>query len=74
MDNTQKTVTGTVRLKLYKGNCIPAGVKSPYSLYSEEFATFGEDNVYNQKDAEGFINLFGLPLTIRALMKEKRKG
>ena len=74
VDNTQKTVTGTVRLKLYKGNCIPAGVKSPYSLYSEEFATFGEDNVYNQKDAEGFINLFGLPLTIRALMKEKRKG
>ena len=74
VDSTQKTVTGTVRLKLYKGNCIPAGVKSPYSLYSEEFATFGEDSVYNQKDAEGFINLFGLPLTIRALMNDKRKG
>lgn len=73
VDSTQKTVTGTVRLKLYKGNCIPAGVKSPYSLYSEEFATFGEDSVYNQKDAEGFINLFGLPLTIRALMNDKRK-
>ncbi len=74
VDSTQKTVTGTVRLKLYKGNCTPAGVKSLYSLYSEEFATFGEDSVYNQKDAEGFINLFGLPLTIRALMEEKRKG
>ncbi|HHV65615.1 MAG TPA: argininosuccinate synthase [Peptococcaceae bacterium] len=68
---TQKNVTGTVRLKLYKGNCIPAGVKSPYSLYNEEFATFGEDAVYNQKDAEGFINLFGLPLKVRALMEKK---
>ncbi|MBE3101513.1 MAG: argininosuccinate synthase, partial [Firmicutes bacterium] len=58
----------------YKGNCTPAGIQSPYSLYSEEFATFGEDAVYNQKDAEGFINLFGLPLTVRALMEEKRKG
>lgn len=71
VDSTQKTVTGTVRLKLYKGNCTPAGVKSPYSLYSEEFATFGEDEVYNQKDAEGFINLFGLPLKVRALMEKK---
>ncbi|MDW7672962.1 MAG: argininosuccinate synthase [Bacillota bacterium] len=68
---TQQTVTGTVRMKLYKGNCIPAGTKSPYSLYNEEFATFGEDAVYNQKDAEGFINLFGLPLTVRAMMKKK---
>ncbi|MGI6450457.1 MAG: argininosuccinate synthase [Desulfitobacteriia bacterium] len=68
---TQKNVTGTVRLKLYKGNCTPAGVKSPYSLYNEEFATFGEDAVYNQKDAEGFINLFGLPLKVRALMEKK---
>ena len=57
VDVTQKTVTGKVRLKLYKGNVMPAGVKSPFSLYSEEFATFGEDGVYNQKDAEGFIRL-----------------
>ncbi len=68
---TQQTVTGTVRLKLYKGNIISAGSTSPYSLYSEEFVTFEEDEVYNQADAEGFINLFGLPLKIRALMKEK---
>ena len=71
VDNTQKTVTGSVRLKLYKGNIMPAGVSSPYSLYSEELVTFGEDQVYNQKDAEGFINLFGLPLKVRALMEEK---
>ncbi len=70
VDKTQESVTGTVRMKLYKGNCTPAGVKSPYSLYSEEFATFGEDAVYNQKDSEGFINLFGLPITVRALMKK----
>ncbi|KUO61302.1 MAG: argininosuccinate synthase [Gracilibacter sp. BRH_c7a] len=68
---TQKNVTGTVRIKLYKGNCTAAGVKSPYSLYNEEFATFGEDAVYNQKDAEGFINLFGLPLKVRAMMEKK---
>ena len=74
VDSTQETVTGTVRLKLYKGNCLPAGCKSPYSLYSEEFATFGEDEVYNQKDSEGFINLFGLPLKVRALMMENLKG
>lgn len=72
VDATQQTVTGKVRLKLYKGNVIPAGVKSPYSLYSEEFATFGEDEVYNQQDAEGFINLFGLPLKMRALMEQKK--
>ncbi|MDA8443032.1 MAG: argininosuccinate synthase [Peptococcaceae bacterium] len=71
VQSTQQTVTGTVRLKLYKGNCVPAGAKSPYSLYSEEFATFGRDGVYNQKDAEGFINLFGLPLKVRALMEKK---
>ena len=70
---TQKNVTGTVRLKLYKGNCTPAGMKSPYSLYNQEFCTFGRDGVYNQKDAEGFINLFGLPLKVRALM-EKSAG
>lgn len=68
---TQRNVTGTVRLKLYKGNCSLAGTKSPYSLYNEEFATFGRDGVYNQKDAEGFINLFGLPLKVRALMEKK---
>lgn len=68
---TQKNVTGTVKIKLYKGNCTSAGVKSPYSLYNEEFATFGEDAVYNQKDAEGFINLFGLPLKVRAMMEKK---
>jgi len=74
VDVTQETVTGTVRLKLYKGNIISAGAKSDYSLYSEELSTFGEDNVYNQKDAEGFINLFGLPMKVQALMKEKNKG
>jgi len=74
VDSTQKTVTGTVRLKLYKGNVMPAGAQSPYSLYSEELSTFGRDEVYNQKDAEGFINLFGLPIKVRALvMKGKEK-
>jgi len=71
VDSTQETVTGTVRLKLYKGSCVPAGAQSPYSMYNEEFATFGRDGVYNQKDAEGFINLFGLPLKVRALMEKK---
>ena len=70
VDETKKTVTGTVRLKLYKGNIISAGAKSPYSLYSQEYVTFGADEVYNQADASGFINLFGLPLTVRALMKQ----
>jgi len=63
---TQKTVTGDVKLKLYKGNIINAGVTSPFSLYSEEIATFGEDDVYDQKDSAGFINLFGLPIAARA--------
>ena len=70
VDETQKTVTGTVRLKLYKGNIISAGAKSPYSLYSQEYVTFGEDEVYDQSDATGFINLFGLPLAVRAMMKK----
>ena len=70
VDETQKTVTGTVRLKLYKGNIMSAGAKSPYSLYSKEYVTFGADEVYNQADATGFITLFGLPLTVRALMKQ----
>lgn len=73
VDVTQQTVTGTVRMKLYKGNCMPAGTKSDYSLYSEELSTFGRDAVYNQKDAEGFINLFGLPMKVKALMTEKNK-
>ena len=73
-DSTQSTVTGTVRVKLFKGSITSAGVKSPYSLYSEEFATFGEDEVYNQKDAEGFINLFGLPMKVSALLRQKREG
>ena len=68
---TQQTVTGQVKLKLYKGNIIPAGITSPYSLYSEEIATFGEDEVYNQMDSQGFINLFGLPIKVKALLDEK---
>ena len=73
VDHTQQTVTGTVRMKLYKGNCMPAGAKSEYSLYSEELSTFGRDAVYNQKDAEGFINLFGLPMKVRSLMMKGKK-
>jgi argininosuccinate synthase len=73
VDKTQEYVTGTVRMKLYKGNCTPAGAKSLYSLYNEDFATFSVDEVYNQKDAEGFINLFGLPLKVRALMMQEKK-
>ncbi len=71
VDSTQKNVTGKVKLKLYKGNIIKAGVWSDYSLYSEEIATFGEDNVYNQADSAGFINLYGLPITVQARLKEK---
>ncbi|NLO85824.1 MAG: argininosuccinate synthase [Clostridiales bacterium] len=70
---TQKTVTGEVKLKLYKGNMINAGVTSPYSLYSEEIATFDEDDVYDQKDSAGFINLFGLPISVRAEMMKKHQ-
>ena len=66
VDDTQKTVTGDVKLKLYKGNLMNAGVTSSYSLYDEQTASFGVDEDYNQKDAEGFINLFGLPLKVRA--------
>lgn len=68
VDSTQQYVTGEVKLKLYKGNIIPAGVWSPCSLYSEEIASFGESN-YNQKDSEGFINLYGLPIQISALLR-----
>lgn len=73
VDKTQEHVTGDVKLKLYKGNIINAGVTSPYSLYSEEFATFDADEVYNQKDAEGFINLFGLPIKVKAMLQKKDK-
>jgi argininosuccinate synthase len=71
-DVTQQNMTGTVRLKLYKGNVIIAGRKSPYSLYREDFATFEEDEVYNQADSRGFINLFGLPITVQALLKQEQ--
>ncbi len=74
VDKTQETVTGTVKLKLYKGNCMPAGAKSEYSLYNEAIATFSKDEVYNQKDAEGFINLFGLPIKVRAQMLQNGKN
>jgi len=66
---TQKKVSGSVRLKLYKGNMIPDGRTSPYSLYWEDLATFGADAVYNQRDAEGFINLYGLPIKVQALLQ-----
>jgi argininosuccinate synthase len=73
VDSTQQNVTGVVVMKLYKGSCIISGMSSKYSLYNKDFATFGEnvDNIYNQKDAEGFINLFGLPVEVMALMKRK---
>ena len=71
IDSIQTRVTGSVRLKLYKGNIIIAGRKSPCSLYREDLATFAEDAVYNQKDAEGFINLFGLPYRVEALLDNK---
>jgi len=70
VNKTQETVTGTVKLKLYKGNIIKAGVWSDYSLYSEDIATFGESD-YNQKDAEGFINLYGLPIKVKAMLDQK---
>ncbi len=71
---TQEHVTGKVRIKLYKGNMIKAGAWSDWSLYSEEIATFGEDHVYNQKDSEGFINLWGLPISVQAQVKAKNQG
>ena len=73
VDTTQETVTGDVKLKIYKGNIINAGVWSPYSLYNEEIATFDEDDVYNQNDAGGFINLFGLPIKVKAMADKKNK-
>ena len=73
VDVTQENVTGSVKLKLYKGNISPAGTVSKYSLHDEELSSFEKDCVYNQKDAEGFINLFGLPLKVKALMEIKNK-
>jgi len=68
VDTIMQNVTGSVRLKLFKGTCTVAGRRSPYSLYREDYATFGQDDVYNQSDAEGFIHLFGLPLKVKALL------
>ncbi|KFX59566.1 argininosuccinate synthase [Clostridium botulinum] len=70
---TQETVTGEIKLKLYKGNIVNAGMTSPYSLYSEEYATFGEDAVYNQNDSAGFITLYGLPTVVKAKMYQSLK-
>ncbi len=72
VDKTQENVTGDVKLRIYKGNVLPAGITSPHSLYSEDIATFGEDNCYDQTDSAGFINLFGLPIKIKALLDEKK--
>ncbi len=72
VDKTQQTVTGEVTLKLYKGNLINAGVTSPYTLYDEQTASFGEDDDYDQSDATGFINLFGLPLKVKAIHDARR--
>ena len=74
VDKTQETVTGDVKLKLFKGNIINAGVTSPYTLYDEEVATFDADDVYNQAEAEGFINLFGLPIKVKAMLDAKRNN
>ena len=74
VDKTQETVTGDVKLKLYKGNMINAGVTSPYTLYSEDFATFDADEVYDQKDSAGFINLFGLPIKVKAILEAEREA
>ncbi len=72
VDKTQENVSGDVKLKIYKGNIINAGIKSEHSLYSEEIATFGEEDVYDQHDAEGFINLFGLPIKVKAMLDAKK--
>ena len=73
VEKTQEHVTGKVKIKLYKGNMIKAGAWSDWSLYSEEIATFGEDHVYNQADAGGFIELFGLPIKVQAQVNQKNK-
>lgn len=73
VNETQKAVTGSVKMKLYKGNCVPAGATSPYSLYHEGFASFGHCELYDHRDAAGFINLFALPLKVRAYMKQQNQ-
>ena len=73
-DSVNETVTGQVKLKLYKGNIMPAGSTSPYSLYNESMASFTTGELYNHKDADGFINLFGLPLKVRAMMMQANKN
>lgn len=72
VDKTQETVTGDVKLRIYKGNVMNAGITSPNSLYSEDIATFGEDDCYDQYDSQGFINLFGLPIKVKALLDRKK--
>lgn len=72
VNKTQETVTGDVKLKIYKGNVMNAGITSPNSLYSEDIATFGEDDCYDQMDSQGFINLFGLPIKVKALLDSKK--
>ena len=72
VNKTQENVTGDVKLRIYKGNIMNAGITSPNSLYSEDIATFGEDHCYNQMDSQGFINLFGLPVKVKALLDEKK--
>ena len=74
VDSTQRDVSGTVRLKLYKGNIIPAGATSPASLYNQELSSFATGELFDHKDAEGFINLTGLPMTVRAWMRKGREG
>ncbi|MDE2950379.1 MAG: argininosuccinate synthase [Chloroflexota bacterium] len=74
VDVTQRTVSGVARLKLYKGNIAVAGRKSPYSLYREDYASFGEEDVYNQQDAQGFIQLFGLPIKVEAMLQTEGGG
>ena len=73
IEETQKTVSGKVRMKLYKGSCAAVAASSPYSLYSGELATFGADEIYSHQDAQGFINLFALPLKVQALLERQIK-
>ena len=72
VEKTQERVTGTIKIKLYKGNIINAGMTSDYTLYNEEFATFGEDGVYDQTDSQGFVNLYALPIKVQAMMDAER--
>jgi argininosuccinate synthase len=72
VQETEKSISGTVRMKLYKGQAMLVGRRSPHSLYREDYVTFDEDDVYNQADAEGFIRLFGLPMKVEALLREER--